>query len=1062
MTNIPKSLKGPIAWMAANPVAANLFMVIFIVGGFVASLGVKQEVMPEFELDVITISVPYPGASPAEVEQGILLAVEEQVRGLDQVKKILATASEGSASVRVELEEGADTGRALQDIKNAVDRITSFPRDIERPVVSLVNIRREVISLILYGDLDEETLRGLSENVREEILAFKDITTIGIQGVRPVELHIEIPQENLRAYNLTLDQVAAVIRSTAVELPGGGVKTQGGEILLRTAERRDFGTEFHDIPIITRPDGTVVTLDEIAEIRDGFRDTDEFAYFNGQKAVQVRVFRVGDQTPIAIAEQVKAYSAELVERLPPGVGVATWYDASEMYSDRVSLLVRNMGLGLILVLIVLSIFLEIRLAFWVMMGIPISILGAFLIIPNVDVSINMISLFAFIITLGIVVDDAVVVGENVFEMREQGHSRLEAAIRGARGVATPVTFSVLTNMVAFAPMLFVPGISGKFFKVIPLITIPVFLISLFESLYVLPAHLSHSKPTPDTGFRGVIRRFQRRMSGRLDKFIENYYRPVVIASVKNRYLSVAIGLALLILTIGFVGGGGVKFTFLPKIDQELITANATLAFGVPVSDTQKVTQELEAAARRVMARNGGDDIARGVLTSVGSNIDGGDGPPSAGAGGSGAHLGGVSVYLVPSKDRPIDSSEFVRQWREEMSDLTGLESLTFNYSTGPSAGPAITIQLIHSDLDVLEAASADLAAHLQTYSGVTDVNDGFQPGKPQLDLQVRPEARGLGVTASDLGGQVRNAFYGSRAFRQQRGRDEIWVMVRLPEEERTSEFDIGNLLIRTPEGGEIPLEEAAVINRGKSYTKISRTDGRRRVDATADVNVTEANAGEVVADTVETFMPSLLAKYPGLDFSLEGEQADREESLLALAVGFGYALMVIYALLAIPFRSYAQPIVVMSAIPFGFVGAVLGHYVMGFDLSLISLFGVIALAGVVVNDSLVLVHAANERAKDMSRQRAIIAAGMRRFRPILLTSLTTFFGLAPMIFEQSMQARFLIPMALSLGFGILFATFIILILVPALYMIVDDLVNGWGWLYGTEEEPEEGWDKTAV
>jgi len=1057
MSGIPKSLRGPIAWMADNTVAANLGMVILIFGGLIMSFSVRQEVMPEFELDVVAITVPYPGASPAEVEQGILLAIEEQVRALDNIKKVTAVATEGNASVRVELMEGVNANKALQDIKNGVDRITSFPEDSERPVVQLILNRREVISLVLYGDLEEDVLRGVAEQVREELLNSRNITTVEYSGIRPIELSIEVPRENLRAYDLTMDDVAGAIRRTAIELPAGGVETPGGEILLRTAERRDYGREYADIPVVSRPDGTRVELADIATIIDGFRDTDQAAYYNGKRAVKISVFRVGDQKPIEIAEEVKAFAADLEERLPDQVGVATWYDASEMYADRVNLLVKNCALGLVLVLIILGLFLEIRLAFWVTMGIPISILGSFLLIPSMDVSINMISLFAFIITLGIVVDDAVVVGENIFEMREEGYSRLEAAIRGARGVAVPVTFSVLTNIVAFAPMLFVPGISGKFFRVIPLITISVFLISLIESLFILPAHLSHSKPTPEKGYRALLRRGQRRFTEGLDTFIHNFYKPVLERSVRNRYLVVAIGLACLILSIGYVGGGGVKFTFLPKIDQDLITVNAELAFGSPVEDTERVMAQLEAAAREVIDENGGDEIVRGIMVSIGSGMQAAGGGPPDNLG-SGSHVAGVSVYLVASDKRPISTTEFTRQWRNRLSDLTGLESLSFNYSTGPSSGPAMTVQLIHPDLEVLERAAADLAAELGTYNGVKDIDDGFSLGKPQLDLEVRPEARALGVTAADLGSQLRGAFYGSRAFRQQRGRDEIWVMVRLPEDERRSEYHIDNYLIRTPQGGEIPLHEAALVTRGRSYTEIKRTDGKRQVSVTADVNAAEANAGEVLSDVIATAMPGLLDKYPGLSYSLEGEQRDRQESLGSLFQNFIIAMMVVYALLAIPFRSYVQPMVVMSAIPFGFVGALIGHVVMGFDLSLISMMGLVALAGVVVNDSLIMIHKANENRKEMSVRDAVVGAGLRRLRPILLTSLTTFFGLAPMIFETSMQARFLIPMALSLGFGILFATLINLLLVPSLYLIVDDLVR----LYTDDRPREDGREELSA
>lgn len=1043
MSGQPKE-KGPIAWMAAHAVAANLVMFILLVGGWFLASKVKQEVFPEFELDIVLISVPYPGASPEEVEKGIILASEEAVRGLEGVKKVTSTASEGSGSVVVELMTGTNPNKALQDVKNAIDRITSFPQDAERPQVSLVTNRREVISLVLYGDLDEHSLRSLGEMVREELLGMPDITTVNLTGVKPLEISIEVPHENLRAHNITLDQIAGQIRRGAVELPAGAVKTESGEILLRTAERRDYGREFKDIPIISHTDGTEITLGEIGQVRDGFRDTDQSATFNGLPAVQIGVFRLGNQKPIEISELVHKYEEELSGRLPEGVGVSTWFDSSEMYADRIGLLVKNAGLGLLLVMFIMGLFLEIRLAFWVTLGIPISVLGSFLLFPTFDVSINMISLFAFIITLGIVVDDAVVVGENVYEYRQRGFSALEAAIKGTRQVAVPVTFSILTNIAAFGPMLFVPGVSGKFFRVIPIIAISVFAVSWLESLFVLPSHLAHQKRT-DAKKANIFKRVQLRFSAMLMSFIENYYKPAVEFAVRFRYFVVACGTALLIGAFGLIAGGRLQFTFLPKIQSDQIIARLTMPFGTPAEETQALAAQMVERAQQVLAENGGDDISRGILTTIGSGFsDNGPAP-------SGSHLATVFVYLVPSGERDITSGEFATRWRELFGNIPGVESLTFEYSTGAGAGAPIDFELSHADLGVLEKAAADLAVHLSDYAGVKDINDGFSQGKPQFDFTIKPEAQVLGLTAMDLGNQLRNAFYGARAFRQQRGREEVWVMVRLPEEERSSEYHLGQIMVRTPRGGEIPLSEAADIDRGRAYTTINRRDGKRVVNVTADVVAGVANPNEVVAEVRAGYLNELLQKYPGLGSSLEGEQAEQRETLSALGIGFALAMMVIYALLAIPFGSYLQPAIVMTAIPFGIVGAVVGHIIMGYDLSLISMMGIVALSGVVVNDSLVLIHTANEmRLEGDNAHDAIIHAGARRFRPILLTSLTTFFGLAPMIFETSVQARFLIPMAVSIGFGILFATALILGMVPALYMILEDLLK----LFGIESKLE--------
>lgn len=1028
--------RGPIAWMAGNSVAANLFMVVLVLGGLMVIPTVKQEVFPEFELDIISIAVPYPGASPSEVEQGILLAAEEAVRGLDGIKKVTASAKEGIGTVVVELMTGTNANKALQDVKNAIDRITSFPEDAERPLVQLLTNRREVISLIIYGDLDEGTLRHLGEKAREDILQQDGITTVDLLGVRPLEISIEVPLDTLRRYGLTLADVAAAVQRGAIEIPAGGVDTDGGEVLLRTAERRDYGRQFRDIPVVSRPDGTMVRLDDMATIIDGFRDTDRAAFYNGKPAVRISVARIGDQKPIEIAKTVKTYRDQLSQSLPAGVKVATWVDASEIYRDRINLLNRNAGLGLLLVLFILGAFLELRLAFWVTLGIPISVLGSFLLFPAFDVSINMISLFAFIVTLGIVVDDAVVVGENIFEMRQRGMSSLDAAITGAKQIAVPVTFSILTNIVAFSPMLFVPGLSGKFFRVIPIIAISVFLISLLESLFILPAHLAHqSRKKHRHRFAEVVANGQKRFASALSHVIENAYRPSLRIALEFRYLTVAVGLALLIFMIGLVVSGRIQFTFMPSLDADEIQANATLTFGAPIEDTRAVADLLVETAMEVMTENGGMDISRGILTDLGVQ------PVQDGADLSGSHRAMVSVYLVPSDQRPITATQFANLWRQKLGTLAGLESLTFKYSTGPAPGKPIDIQLAHDNLDLLERAASDLAGILRSYAGVTDIDDGYSRGKPQLDFTIRPEASAFGITAADLGNQLRNAFYGNRAFRQQRGREEIWVMVRLPEDERRSEYHVKRMLLRTPSGGEIPIEEAAEITRNRSYTEINRGDGRRVIDVTADVNPRIANANKVLADLESTSLPSFRERYPGLRVSYEGEQREQRDMLSSLARNFVLAMMVIFALLAIPFRSYVQPLVVMTAIPFGVVGAILGHLVMGYELSIISMMGIVALSGIVVNDSLVLVHAANERrdAGGANPFVAITEAGMRRFRPILLTSLTTFFGLAPMIFETSVQARFLIPMAISLGFGVLFSTAIILVIVPSLYLIIEDL-----------------------
>lgn len=1030
-----------IAWMARNPVAANLCMLVFLVGGLMILLfGVRQEVFPAFEVDVVRITVPYPGASPEEVEKGIVLAVEEAVQGLDGIDKIQSVASEGVGTVSVELRSDADADEVQADIKNEIDRIVSFPEDAEEPTVSIPTTRREVLSLVLYGDVDEKALRELAESVRDDLLRDEEIAQVELDGVRDPEISVEVPQANLRAYGLTLEEVARQVARSAVELPGGGVKTRGGEILLRTDERRELGREFETVAAISTPDGTELKLSDIATVADGFEEADVASFYDGKPAVLVNVFRSGDQTPIDIAAAVRDYREVLDQNLPPGVKTAVWRDRSEIFNDRIDLLRRNAIYGLFLVLGILGLFLELRLAFWVTMGIPISFLGSFLFLPAADVSINMISLFAFIITLGMVVDDAIVVGENVYVHRQGAdgseESRISAAIRGAAEVVTPVTFSILTSITAFAPMFFVEGTWGKIFRFFPAVIILVLLLSLFESIFILPAHLGHLKPAGGEGLLGRAGRLQRRFGRKVEWFAENVYGRMVRWCVRNRWITWALGVAILVVALGVVRGGRVPIVLFPKVESDWVVADATLPFGVARAETERIRGRLERAYLRVVDElTGGEPetLSRGLFTQI-----------------SGTHKLTLTGVLVPMDRRDVSATGFTNRWREAAGNLTGVESLTFDATAGgPRGGKSVDVELSHRNIDTLERAASRLAEKLTAFSGVTDIDDGVAEGKPQLNFKVRPEARSLGITAAELGRQTRNAFWGAEALRQQRGRDTVRVMVRLPESERESEYDIESLLIRTPDGGEIPLYQAAEVERGRSYTAIYRTDGRRTLSVTAEVDEKVTNGNKVLSALREEELPRLIRDFPGLSFSFEGAARQGRESMTGLFKGFAVALLVMYVLIAIPFKSYVQPVIVLSAIPFGLVGAVIGHMIMGYSLSIISMMGLLALSGVVVNDSLVLVHRANESRDEYEDVREAVAdAGVRRFRPIVLTSLTTFLGLTPMIFETSLQARFLIPMAISLGFGVLFSTFIVLLMVPAFYIIVEDLWDIFGEIRG--------------
>jgi multidrug efflux pump subunit AcrB len=1014
--------RGPISWMAGRSVTANLLMLVLLIGGFVMAQNIQKDVFPDFELDLVTISLIYPGASPEEVERGSILAVEEAIQDIDGIKEITATAREGSGTVTVEIVEGENASEIGQEIKNAVDRISSFPEDVEDPRVTVPSRKRYVVSLALYGDQPEAVLREMAETVRDRLLMDPAISQVELTGIRNYEISIEIPQNVLRAYGLTLDGVAGIVRRAAVDVPGGAIKTEGGDVLVRVTERRDVGKEFGKIPIISTSDGTELLLGDIGIIRDDFEESDRFATFNDKPAVMLEVFRIGEQTPVSVSDAVHRQMDEINEILPEGLTLVARNDRSDIYKQRLNLMLRNGYLGLGLVFILLALFLEVRLAFWVSLGIPISFLGSFLLLPTLGISINMVSMFAFIVTLGIVVDDAIVVGENVYFYRQQGMPKLEAAVNGARDIAMPVTFSVLTNMVTFMPLFFVPGFMGKIFKEIPAVVITVFFISLIESLFILPAHLSHKGKRREGRFLPKLHDWQQRFSAFFIRMVHTRYGPFLSFVLRWRYVSFSVGLMILLLAFGFIKSGRMGFELFPKIESDYAAVTANLPFGTSVKRTLEVQQKLVQAGQIVAERNGGEKLVEGIYASV-------DGS-----------LAQVRIYLTPPKVRPISTAKMTQLWRKEVGEIAGLESIKFESDAGgPGRGPAISVELSHRDIKVLEYASAELASAMGYFPNVIDIDDGFSPGKQQIDFKVLPEAQSLNLHAADIARQIRQSYYGAQALRQQRGRNEVKIMVRLPRAERISEYNLEEMILRTPDGGEVPLHEAVTLERGRADTSIERRNGRRVITVSADVRP-RSQAVQVTEVLNTEIIPKLTARYPGLSFSYQGRQADRTESIQSLLQGLLIALVIIYAMLAIPLNSYIQPIIIMLAIPFGLVGAVIGHIIMGYSLSVLSLFGVVALSGVVVNDSLVLINFANRRRKKGSiASDAIQDAAIQRFRPIMLTTLTTFGGLAPMIFETSRQARFLIPMAISLGYGIVFATVITLVIVPSVYLIIDDI-----------------------
>jgi len=1051
--------QGVIAWFAGNHVAANLLMLFIIVAGILSLARVVVETFPEIDTDTVVVTVPYLGASPAETEEGVCVRVEEAIASIEGIKRIRSVAQEGMGQVIAELEEDADDQKVLDDIKAAVDRIETFPAETEKPVVAEGDSRRRVITVVLYGDASEKTLKALAERVRDELTTIEGISQVEVAGVRNYEISIEVSEQDLRRYGLSFQQVADAVGRSSLDLPGGAVKGQGGEILLRTKGQMYRGAEFEDIVVVTRRDGTRVVLSDVATVIDGFEDTDTTTRFDGKSAALVQVFRVGTEGALHVADATKQYMDELADVLPAGIQVATWDDDSIVLRQRIGLLLRNARLGLAMVFVFLMLFLNLRLAIWTTVGMTISFLGGMWMMPFFDVTINMISLFAFIVVLGIVVDDAIVVGENIYEYLQRGMKPLDAAIRGAREMAIPVTFAILTTVVAFAPMLFVTGRMGKIMRQIPIVVIAVLIMSLVEALLILPAHLSgkeswmllHLKKW-FAPFFGILGRAQDAVQRGLQWVIDGPYRKTLDLALQWRYLTVAIAIFFLFAVVGLVGGGFVKFSFMPKIDADNMVAYLTMPQGTPASQTEAIVERMEIAARDVIAEFDGErptdapSLLRHISATVGQQPTAGGGGPmgSRGVGGDDSHLGEVNVELLGSEDRDVGSIELLNAWRQRVGEVPGAVSLTFQASLF-SAGDAVSVQLAHREFDTLLRAVDELKTVIGEYPGTKDIADSFLPGKKELKLALTSEGRALGLTLSDLARQVRSGFYGAEVQRIQRGRDDIRVMVRYPADERTSLGDIERMRVRLPNGSEVPFSTVATVDQGRGYAVINRTDRRRVVTVSADVDEVQANANEINSDLRRVVLPRLAAHYPGLTYDFEGEQRQQAESLGSLKINFLVAQLGIFALLAIPFRSYSQPLIIMSAIPFGLIGAVMGHILMGLNLTLLSMFGMVALTGVVVNDSLIMVDLINrQRQAGVSIGQAIRESGARRFRPILLTTATTFLGLAPMIFETSLQARFLIPMAVSLGYGIVFATAITLILVPSLYRILVDLKRVFG------------------
>jgi len=1016
---------GAIAFMAKNPIAANLLMIILIGGGIWTMFNIQKEVFPQYQLDFVDVSVVYPGASPAEVEQGILRPVEEAIRGVQGIQEVTSEAQEGSGQVSIELVVGTDRMKTYQDIDQAVNRIRTFPDNIEEPEVQLQTNQQEVMTIGIYGDVNIWTLRSLAENLRDQLLSNGEITQVDIGNVPDYVTHVEIPRERLREYGLTLGDISELIAQSSEDIPAGAVETSAGEILLRMQERKQWADEYGDIELIASESGDNVTLADIAEITDGFEETGFHGEFNRQPTVDLEIYRIGSQSPLAISEAVIEVLEQAEPNFPPGVQYRIDSSAAEDFEERLSLLMENGVLAILIVMVILALFLEYRLAFWVMMGMTISFVGAILFLPLANLSINMISMFGFLVVLGIVVDDAIVVGENVYEFRERGMSFLDAAIEGAKDMGRPVTFAILTNIIAFVPLLFMPGVTGKYWWPLPAVVIIVLAVSLFEALFILPAHLAHSKKKERFKIGKLIHKYQQAFADRFNHFINTKYRRFLELCLHNRYITMSVATALLLVVGGYGYSDHMGMVMMPEDAADEIETGVSLPVGTTPVQAAAVAKDITNSTHQMFEEHNLFEVAHGIKTNV-----------------RGQSFIDVEIVLKNPDERDMTAQEVIELWRDQIGDIPGVDQMTFEAERGPGGWmPDISVDLSHSNIEVLEAASEAFVERVEQFTETRDVNDNYNRGKKQFDFRLLPEGRKLGLTPEDVGRQLRDAFFGALAMRQLRGTNEIEVRVKLPRHQRQDIHHLEDFVIQTPAGQEVPLMDVVSLEEGEAFTSINRRDGRRVVSVSMDAE--PASAVSRILESIQTeTLPQLRADFPGITWTFEGSQAEMRESTSALWGSFMLAMVVIYGLLAIAFGSYMQPLIVMGAIPFGIVGAVIGHILLGYDLSLVSLMGVIALSGVVLNDSLIMIDYANKQRKNNhSPFEAIHEAGLRRFRPIMLTTFTTFGGLTPIILEQSRQAIQLIPMAISLGFGIVFATSIILVIVPCIYMIQHDFLS---------------------
>jgi len=1029
-------MNGVISWWANNKVAANLLMVGILIAGAISFFTIERELEPYIEAPGAQVSIVWPGASPQDIEEQIVIRVEEAVSRIDGVDRLWSQASEGLGQLWVIGDDDLDEAKFLQDLKREIDSINTFPAAAEPAQLRLFNSRNEIVRIAVRGDVDERVLKRYADKVRREISLLPSVPSVDLFGVRNEEVSLEVSEDQLRRYGLTFSDIVEAVRGASVNISAGNVRTDLGDVQLRTRKLADTQSDFENIIVRQLANGAVVHLGDIATVKDGFEEVNLLATVNGEHTILVQVMSGPKMDVVKISKEVEAYLEQERPNAPPGISLTVWENQEDAYSGRINTISSNFLTGLILVFITLLLFLRPIIAIWVAAGIAVAFAGGVAFLPMFNVSFNMISSFAFLLVIGVIVDDAIIVGEAIHSKIEDGETGVGAAISGTKMVIMPVIFAVLTTMIFFAPWMMVGGTTAEFTRAISLVVILALTFSLTESLLILPAHLSHLKPVNP---QNPIARFQNRIANSIIWVAHKIYNPAIRFAIKRRYLTAMSFIAAMILSIGLLTNGIIRTSFMPEIESDQIEITVNLPQGTPYARTLEVLKQIQIAEKNLVdevnaSTNGGGELIENWYTRSRDN----------------QVL--ALVKLVPPETRSLTAKETATRLRALIGDVPDAETISVEYQNN-GGGPPIEYVLNSKNLEDLNAAAEDLMDKLRSFEGVYNVVNDTQSSTDEIRFELKPGAEALGVTTADVARQVRQGFYGEEVQRLPRDGQDVRVFVRYPRLDRESLDYLKNMRIRTSDGRELPLYTVADIKFADGITKILRRERQRAVIVSAEVE--SERIEEIRSALSDEFFAEFDARHPTVTRGNIGRAQGQAEFMQEILILGLIAIGVAYFLVAVAFKSYFEPILILfAAIPFCFTGAILGHLMLGLSLSLFSYLGIMAAAGVAVNDNLVLIDYINKlRDKGMDGAEALVEAGTKRFRPILLTSLTTFVGLLPLMMEKSIQAKFLVPVGVGLSFGVLFALFVTLLFVPALYSIGADIRRFFIYMFTGRKQP---------